>query len=67
MVVKKRILAVVMALVMMFGLFPASFIPSAYAEVHTEDNGIGLGGNNARLTNKYTGNTGTLYGINNHI
>ena len=67
MVVKKRILAVVMALVMMFGLFPTSFIPSAYAEVHTEDNGIGLGGNNARLTNKYTGNTGTLYGINNHI
>lgn len=67
MVVKNRILAVVMTLVMLLGLFPADFIPPAYAEVHTEDNGIGLGGNNARLTNKFTGNTGTLYGINNHI
>ena len=64
---RKRLFALLLTLVMMIGLFPASFVPPAYAEVHTESNGIGLGGNNARLTNKYTGNTGTLYGINNHI
>ena len=64
---RKRLFALLLTLVMMIGLFPAGFVPPAYAEVHTESNGIGLGGNNARLTNKYTGNTGTLYGINNHI
>ena len=63
----KRVFAVMLTLVMMFGLFPTEFATSAYAEVHTEANGIGFGGNNARLTNKYTGVTGTAYGINNHI
>ena len=63
----KRVFAVMLTLVMMFGLFPTEFATSAYAEVHTEANGIGFGGNNARLTNKYTGVTGTAYGLNNHI
>jgi len=63
----KRVFTVMLTLVMMFGLFPTKFAPLAYAEVHTEANGIGFGGNNARLTNKYTGVTGTAYGINNHI
>ena len=65
----KRVFAVVLTLVMMFGLFPTDVLTPAYADnyVHTEANGIGLGGNNARVTNKVTGNAGTVYGINNHL
>ena len=63
----KRVSAVMLTLVMLLALFPAELVPRAYAAVHSEANGIGFGGNNARVTNKYTGVTGTVYGINNHI
>ena len=64
--VMKRMFAAMLSVVMLLGLFPGQLTPTAYAEVHTENNGIGLGGNNAVLVNKFTANTGTLYGINNH-
>lgn len=64
--VMKRFMAAALILLMLIGLLPAEFVPAAYAEVHTENNGIGLGGNNAVLINRFTANTGTLYGINNH-
>ena len=64
--VLKRFFAGVLTFVLLRGLFTAGLSPAAYAEVHTENNGIGLGGNNAVLINRFTGNTGTLYGINNH-
>ena len=64
--VMKRMFAALLTFVMLLGLFPNQFAPAAYAEVHTENNGIGLGGNNAVLINRFTANTGTLYGINNH-
>lgn len=71
----KRVFAAFLALVMIFGLSPiGSMRTTAYAEgafgyvniLHTQSEGITFGGNNARLTNKYTYNTGTLWGITDH-
>lgn len=71
----KRAFAAFLALVMIFGLSPiGSMKATAYAEgafgyaniVHTQSDGMTFGGNNVRPTNKYTGNTGTLWGITDH-
>ena len=68
MAILKRVFATMLTLVLMLSLFPSGCLVPAYAyDVHTENDGIHMGGNTAYLVNKYTYNEGIIAGIQNHL